>query len=427
MYFTKFELINIQKHPKLILSLTKGLNIIHGDTGTCKTGVLRGLLWLCGERQRSILRDGELSCSFAATRDDGIKIKRIKKVTRDKKTDKIKSVTINRYEVYYPNKDKPVIYNKVGKTIPIEIAELLGKVELEVDGEKLLLDFTKQKEPYFFLGEKGSFRMKLLNKLTGSEGIDRTIHSYNKDMTRINREKGIYDKDIDNQKEHLKKVSDELSEKMGTLSDTKILLDKITALQERNKKLKTLIDKKEEISCNLQKLNNLIATKKIISDEEISKIKIMNDKNNLLNALMIDYTKNKNCLEESNRKLLTIKVLDEITIKNIHSLQIKTSKLSTLVNKYKELRNVINNTESSLKIKKSQQIDISALVKLQNKVTTIKNNLLELTSHNTAIKTLESQKSSLTSQIEKNQLKIGELIKIGKDTGQCPNCGFQIS
>ena len=213
---------------------------------------------------------------------------------------------------------------------------------------------------------------------------------------------------------------------MGTLSETKKLLDKITALQERNKKLKTLIDKKEEISCNLQKLNNLITTKKIISDEEISKIKIMNDKNNLLNALMIDYTKNKNCLEESNRKLLTIKVLDEITIKNIHSLQIKTSKLSTLISNCKELRNVINNAESSLKIKKSQQIDISTLVKLQNKVTTIKNSLLELTSHNTAIKTLESQKSSLTSQIEKNQLKIDELIKIGKDTGQCPNCGFQI-
>jgi len=423
MHFTEFKLKNIQKHKDLTLPLTKGLNILHGDSGMGKTGVLRGLMWLYGEPQRSIVRDGETKCSFTATLDSGIKIKRIKHVTRDKKTGKIKSSTINRYEVYYPGKVKPDEYKKVGKIIPPKIAELLGKVELEVDGEKLLLDFTKQKEPYFFLGEKGSFRMKILNKLTGCEVIDRTVHSYNKDISGINREKGILETELNSNREHANKVDYELTTKRVLLNEVKTIIDEITELEKRNKKLRIAVDKIEEINCNLQELNLSKSKIKIINQDEIDTLKKINNKNNLLTPLIKNHNRLTVNIKSDEEKLSTLHVINLSPIKELSK---KIDKLSRLLNEYKISTTNIKTYEKELLTKKSQQIDISALKELHNRVKTIKNSVIQLTSANKAIKTLESQKSALTSQIEQNDVKIKELIKIGKDTGMCPNCKYNL-
>lgn len=423
MHFTKFELINIQKHKNLTLKLTTGLNIIHGDTGVGKTGVLRGLMWLYGERQRSIVRDGEKKCSFTATLDSGIKIKRIKQVTRDKETDKIKSTTINRYEVYYPDKEEPVTYNKVGKKIPPEIAELLGKVELEVDGEQLLLDFTKQKEPYFFLAEKGSFRMKILNKLTGCEVLDRTVHSYNKDITRINREKGILETELNSNREHASKINDELTTKRIKLQEVKILIDEIKKLGERNRILKSALNKDEEINCDLQELNLLKSKIKVIDQDEIDYLKNLNNKINTLQPLIINYNKITTNIKNDEEKLSSLQVIDLSAIKK---LSIRIDVLSGLCARNRSNVMSINKLEKELVLKKSQQIDISALKDLYNRVKTIKDSVTQLTSKNKAIKTLETQKSTLTKQIEQNDVKIKEMIKTAKDLGLCPNCGFKL-
>lgn len=423
MYFTNFNLKNIQKHKDLTLPLVNGLNIFHGDSGMGKTGVMRGLEWLYGEPQRSILRDGELLCSFAATRDDGVKIKRIKRVTRDKITGKIKSTPENRYEVYYPGEKEPEHYKKVNKTVPPKIAELLGKVELEVDGEKLLLDFTKQKEPYFFLGEKGSFRMKVLNKLTGSEVLDRTVHSYNRDITRINREKTILDKDLEQENIKLNDNKSDLEIKKTTLKESKVILDKIKYLTERNKIIEKHL-KEIEINDNaIKEISSLIKNHPIINDAEIEKLKKLDIQIYEIKPLITRYSKLNENITQDKKNLSLLQVIDLSLIKE---LDIKVDKLSSLLNRYKSINNNINECQQELKTKKLCQIDIVALKELHNRVKTIKFNVLELTSKQMVIKTLETQKTTIQGEIKTNRVKIDELIKQGKANGRCPNCNYKL-
>ena len=426
MYFTKLELINIQKHKNLTINLTKGLNIFTGDSGHGKTGMLRGMAWTFGEPVKSVVRDGELKCSYAITRDDGIVIKRIKHITRDKITGKVKTTTTNKYEVRYPNQDEPVIYNKVGKTIPPEIAELLGKIELEVDGDKLLLDFTKQKEPYFFLGEKASFRMKMLNKLTGTEVIDRTIHSYNKDISGINRNKGVIEKDLLKTKDERKEIDASLKAKKDILAEVKPIIDKLTKLKKLSESLESLIKNINAIDSSLNVAERDIKSKVILPQTDVDTIKILYEKCNTLHNLILNNSTIKQNLQTATHKLDISPVIDNKIIITLKSLNNKIVSVTKLNSDHCVICNNLNLAQTALKAKEIGNVNIGELKELCNRLSTLKLATLELSSNEKGILTLEKQIKCLIKQIEQNQVKIDSIVKEAGKQNVCPNCGWKL-
>lgn len=409
MYFTSLILKNIQKHKDLKIILSPGLNLITGDSGKGKSGVLRSIQWLYGEPVRSIMRDGEKKCSIEATLDNGIIIKRSK------------SATVNRYEVFYPGKDEPEIYDKVGKEIPETIAKLLGKVTLNVDGEELLLDFTKQREPYFFLGEKASFRMKILNKLTGSEVIDRTVHAYNKKLHQISKEQTIFETEIKSKQEELVNTSGAFEEKKIKLDGVKVLIDKIQVLEKKNSILKTALDRLNTTNTKIKELQKVKIT--TIPQVNIDKLKILSQKNVILRDLVHKYTKINAEIKENQSKLLQLNVID---LSNLKTLDEKITKLRLLVVKNKELTQNIIELSKRMGIIKSAEVDIESLKQAFNRLESLRDSVARLKSNRKTLNDLDNQKKCLTSQIQQNSAKIDALIQDAKGKGLCPNCKINL-
>lgn len=248
--FKKLILTNIQKHPSLTIDLTGGLNLLVGDNEAGKSCIMRGIRWLYGESISTIMREGAKSCSVRAELIDGTIIERSK------------SKTINRYTLQKPGQAE-VVYNTVGKKIPEAIANILQKAEFDVGGEKFLVNFQKQKEPYFFLGEKGSTRMKIFNKLTGNDKLDDILGGYNKDLHGIS--KGL--SELEEQTGQLRETMYGLEAKQRAVIDQlaiKPLFEDVKARQDVINQIRLINDQLIKLTINKDILAKDIANLKYV-------------------------------------------------------------------------------------------------------------------------------------------------------------------
>jgi len=195
MWIRSIELNNFQKHEKFTADFVQGVNSIIGETDKGKSCVVRAMRWvLFNEPKGDIVRKfGTKLTTVALVLDTGVKVVRSK------------GASVNAYEIMAPGKE-PVRFDSVGISIPEEVRAVLQADLMNVDKQDICLNMSSQLEAPFMLSETGGFRMKVLNKLVGSDILDLVSQDLNKDILRIGRDEKGVEEELTKAKETLGRV-----------------------------------------------------------------------------------------------------------------------------------------------------------------------------------------------------------------------------
>lgn len=250
MKIKKCVLTNFQKHSHLEFNFHGGINVITGDSQTGKTCIFRAIEWVCNcsnISEKDFRKEGSDLTSVLLELDTGFIVERIR------------SNTLNRYILRKDGCDDKV-YDSFGKDTPEDIANVLEIKELEIDGQKINLNFAQQDELNFLFDKSisDSFKAKLFNKLTGNEVLDILFKSCNKDSLRLNKE-------IKETEEQLQKQQEELIE--YSLCN-KTLKNKLCMVTESYNKIKEDIAIYEQLISLTKKINQLNTTIEEITNKQ---------------------------------------------------------------------------------------------------------------------------------------------------------------
>ena len=170
MYIKELEVKNFQKHAKFKATFSDKVNVLHGESDAGKSCIIRALRWvLVGDIQGDVVRkEGSKKTTVTIVLDDDTKVTRIK------------SSTVNAYVLEKDGKETK--FDSIGKNLPEPILNLFNIPIMEVDKEQVILNIQSQLDAPFLLSNSGSFRVKVLNKLTGNHILDKIIQSFNKDL-----------------------------------------------------------------------------------------------------------------------------------------------------------------------------------------------------------------------------------------------------
>ena len=327
MYLKQLEIFNFKKHSHLIIEFSDKLNILYGANDAGKSCIIEAIKVLFFNEGKDIRKEGTKKTIITGTLNNGIKIS------------KIKSASINAYELEINGEVKR--FDAVGKNIPDEIKETLQVRTINIDNEEIILNIADQITLPFLLGESATFRSKLFNKLTGSNLIDKTLQSFNKDILKINRESKLELEHLEEQKTSLSEVTQQKNKLEKLYGNFKKQFDEIKALQERYEKVNEYSLKLNEINNDLKETDNKLKEIKTIPDELLKEI---NEKINNLSKYTDLYSKIKN----NNARLKEVeKQLNGLKIVDIDTVEIK-SKIERL-SKIKEIYSQVVDTEKVMK------------------------------------------------------------------------------
>lgn len=310
MFICSLNLINFKKHAKLAIEFSENLNILYGNNSAGKSCVIEAIKWIFFGEGTDIRKEGTKKTTVSVTLDNGTKIT------------KIRSASINAYELEVNGETKR--FDSVGKSIPDEIKEALGVRTIDIDGEEIILNIANQISLPFLLSESATFRSKLFNKLTGSNLIDKTLQSFNKDILKISRESKLEAEHLEQQKTSLSEVTQEKDKLESLYNNFKKEFDEIKSLEERYSQLNTLKDKIEKNSCDLQEVNNLLKEITTINPELLDEIKNEINKLDTYTDLYTKIRSNNLELEKVEKELSGLKIVDIDTVelkKNIERLE----------------------------------------------------------------------------------------------------------
>ena len=319
MHIKFLKLINFKKHSNLEIRFSDKLNILYGSNDAGKSCVIEAIKYLFFNEGKDIRKEGTKKTIITAILDSGVKISRIR------------SASINAYELEIKGEIKR--FDSVGKIIPDEVKEAIQVRTIEIDNEEIILNIANQISLPFLLSESPTFRSKLFNKLTGSNLIDKTLQSFNKDILKISRETKSEQEHLEEQKKSLEEVTIQKSELESLYGNFKKQFDKIKVLQERYEKLAELKDKIEANQCDSQEVNYLLTKIKTVPDELSKEIK---EKINNLSKYTELYTKinsNNEELKEVEKQLKSLKIVDVDT----GELKEKIKRLESLKKLYSQL------------------------------------------------------------------------------------------
>ncbi len=354
------ELKNFQKHSNLKVDLVDGVNVVYGKSDAGKSCLVRAIDWVCysGIQGDVIRKEGSKETSVKITLDNGVGIERVKSTSK------------NRYILYRDNDKKE--YNKIGREVPDDIKNVLGLSQLEVDNESINLNIANQISLPFLLDKPATFRMKLFNKITGSDILDNVFKSLNSDLLGLNRK-------IKTEKERLEELNDNLKE--------------VNKEKDRLKPIQDIV-------------NNLY-----------SDVQRLNDKKDKLKKYKSKLANNNKELENTNKSLNSIREIDKTAIKNLKDKVDKYNKLKELNDKYSNLNSELGVINKKLKEKKIPTINFKNIYKLIEK----KNKLEQL-----ELEKVEEQINNIIIEIDNRDSIINKGTKeyktILKDYGKCPTC-----
>ena len=336
MYLKQLEIFNFKKHSHLIIEFSDKLNILHGQNDAGKSCVIEAIKWIFFSEGKDIRKEETKKTTASVILDNDVKIT------------KIRSASVNAYELEVNSETKR--FDAVGKTIPDEIKEVLQVRTIEIDNEEIILNIADQITLPFLLGSSATFRSKLFNKLTGSNLIDKTLQSFNKDILKISRESKLEADHLEQQKISLE-VTKQEKDKLETLyGNFKIKVEEIKALQAHFEKVNEYSLKLNEINNDLKETENKLKKIKTVPDELL---KELNEKINNLGKYTELYTKIKNNnagLEEVGKQLIELKIVDI----NTGELKEKIERLEKMKEMHSQLVEIEEVTEHLLgKIEKS--------------------------------------------------------------------------
>lgn len=226
MRITKLQIQNFQKHSKLELDFTQGVNILHGATDAGKSCIVRAIKWVFfNEPTGDIVRkEGTKKTSVSVTLDTG------EIVTR------IKSKSKNAYHLQVGEEVKK--YNSIGRSIPEEVQKVLKIMPIDIDKDSTILNIADQIALPFLLDKSGGYRHKLFNKLSGAEISDKVLQDLNKDVLRVNKEAKREQEEIEVKSKELEALKAKEQEIKAKYESISALFEQISQKQEKYRSFK---------------------------------------------------------------------------------------------------------------------------------------------------------------------------------------------
>lgn len=278
MYIKKLSLINFQKHANLQIDFCQGVNILYGSSDAGKSCIRRAIEWLVqNESIDGIRKTGTKKTSVTIILDNDVEIERVR------------SQSINRYVIREDGEEK--VFDSIGKSIPEDVKELLTIYPIEVDGEEIYLNSQPQIALPFLFDKSPSFRMKLFNKLTGNDVLDKLFGQFNKDILRIKRGYKEEAERFEERATELREKEKEKEKAEAVHIRLKIRVEKIKKLYEKYSKLLELKELEEKVMCNLQETKYLLKTMKFPEDADIKRLKEKIDQFDSLKTLKNSHEK----------------------------------------------------------------------------------------------------------------------------------------
>lgn len=236
MYISKIILENFQAFEKGEFNLSPNLNILVGVSNVGKSSVARALsLVLFNQWDKSWCKFGAKYCRVTLQTSTGIEVIREK------------GEKANRYILKLPQQPDQ-LFEAFGTGVPEQVQQALKMHEVQVDTtDKLNLNLAGQMDALFLLSQTGSYRAKVLGKLSGATYLDHAIRELNKDKRQLSGEKNIKDLEIVELQAQVSKlealesyypVIEELKLKLASLALAEQRVESIRSLFERVKVLK---------------------------------------------------------------------------------------------------------------------------------------------------------------------------------------------
>lgn len=231
MYLTKIVLENFQGFERGEFNLSPNLNILVGISNVGKSSVARALsLVLFNQWDKSWCRFGAKFCRITLETSTGVVVVR-------EKGDKI-----NRYILRLPGQPEQ-LFESFGTSTPEQVQQALKIHEVQIDTtDKLNLNLAGQMDALFLLSQTGSYRAKVLGKLSGATYLDHAIRELNKDKRRITAEKDAKDLEIVDLESQVSKFGI-LESFSGTLANLGTRLDSLGAAEQRVEQIRSLLER----------------------------------------------------------------------------------------------------------------------------------------------------------------------------------------
>jgi exonuclease SbcC len=307
-FIDSLHLKNFQSHRRSYLELSRGINVITGESDQGKSSIIRALYWLFFNKPsgNAFITWGKSSCSIEITSNKN-SIKRI----RSKNT--------NSYKINNQT------FDAVRTSVPKEIDEII---------KILPVNIQLQDDPYFLLSDQPGDIAKKLNQVVGIDQIDRSLSYVNLLYSRQNSA-------IKHLNEQIKENEERLA-KYKNFSYIEKIFSKYQGVSKKADQSRIQIKKINNIVEKTEDLRNTISKEKTIRKLE----KRVNELGNTINDL-----------HSEQEKITRIKN----TVSNIH----KTQKLINKINPHsKKLKSLINQIE--LHIKEEDALDFDQITKLNS-------------------------------------------------------------
>ena len=344
-HISKLILHNFQQWKTGLIEFKPGLNILIGNTESGKSTLFRAIgSILTGKMPEDYIRKGSKGCEVEVQFSDGSIFKR----SRNKK-DNIANAN-------------GTVFERVGKEIPFEYFNKLGKTSIEFGSKELSLCSYSQFEPHFFITLSDYDKSKLIGTICGIDIVDKLVDSINKDIRSNNANIKFLNEKLKEQKEQ-KEIKETEFKALDYKHACLFLL--INNLKDDFKKLENI----DKLQADLNSLNLSINDIK----EKIIHLKQLNFDSNKSNKLQKLFNLQSN-LQIYNKIENNIKQ-DLNKIKSLQQIDInKTQKLSQLIDKKQKLS------------------------EYKNKLLEINENLMKTNNH---IEFLETEKRTLLSDYDK--------------------------
>jgi exonuclease SbcC len=228
MHIKQLVIENFQSHKKAVLDFHPGFNTIVGVSNVGKTSVTRALSFiLSGTWDTSWVRHGEKTAKITLLTDTDITVIREK------------GEKVNRYVLQIPGKVDQT-YENFGTEIPSDIEKVLQIFKVQIDANEYLnLNISSQLDPLFLLSKPGSFKAKVLGKLSGAHYLDYALREINKDRKNLQQEKNLRDMEAVELQVKLVEFASLDAEK-SKLDAAAKQMDNLVDLEKRIEALKTL-------------------------------------------------------------------------------------------------------------------------------------------------------------------------------------------
>jgi len=366
MNLKSIELQNFQKHTSLHLDFTTGINVIVGPSHAGKSCVRRAIEWvLFNNSIDGIRKEGSKKTSVKIELDDGTIVERTR------------SASINRYTLIKNGEEK--VFDSIGKTFPQEIVDAIGIHPITIEGEDIWLNSAHQIALPFLFDKSPSWRMKLFNKLTGNDLLDKLFSQFNKDLLRISR-------DHKTNTERLETLTQDLTTK-------EIEKEQLEAIH--------------------------LAVKKQLDGLKEKQAK----HDNYLNLLTLRQT-NKTNAEQVNVQKIKIKFPEDTEIKEL------TVKVDNLEQKKTLLNALLSHDKMSASIRAKLQAIVLPALNAEEMATKI-DHLAEIKAVILRIKESNSKKTDISQKIDKIAIDLKDLNdnmdSVLENVQECPTCGQAIT